>query len=209
MSSEPPILGLILAGGRAERFGGAPKGLAQLRGTPLITYVANSLKLQAARIGISVSALNAGDYASLGHPLILDYAESAGRGPLSGLLAGLDWAADHNAKALLIAPCDAPFLAGDLWRDLVKTLASSGADAVISATAHEAHPLCAALRPSLAPALKAHLADPGARLAVRAFLDTIRVETILLPDEAQFTNVNSKEDLARAEAAFDSRLRRP
>jgi molybdopterin-guanine dinucleotide biosynthesis protein A len=200
---------LILAGGRAERFGGTPKGLAQLRGTPLITYVADSLKQHAARIGISVSALNAGDYASLGHPLILDHAESAGRGPLSGLLAGLDWAADHNAKALLIAPCDAPFVSGSLWRKLLRMLDSSGADTVISVTAHETHPLCAALRPSLAPTLKAYLADPDTRLAVRAFLDTIRVETLLLPDETQFMNVNSKEDLARAEAAFDSRVSAP
>lgn len=209
MPSEPPILGLILAGGRAERFGGAPKGMTPLRGTPLISYVADSLKQHAARIGISVSALNAGDYAGLGHPLILDHAETAGRGPLSGLFAGLDWAAGHNAKALLIAPCDAPFLPASLWRDLLRTLEQSGADAVVSATAHETHPLCAALRPSLAPALKAHLADPAARLAVRSFLDTISVQTVLLPDEAQFMNVNSKEDLARAEAAFDSHLSRP
>ena len=209
MPSEPPILGLILAGGRAERFGGAPKGMALLRGTPLIGYVYDSLKANSARVGVSVSAQNAGDYAGLGHALVLDHAETGGRGPLSGLLAGLNWAAGHSAKALLTAPCDAPFLPAALWRTELRMLETTGADAVIAATASETHPLCAALRPSLAPQLQTYLANPGAKLAVRAFLDGFRVETLLLPDEDQFMNVNSQEDLARAEAAFDSRLGRP
>ncbi len=209
MPSEPPILGLILAGGRAARFGGAPKGMALLREAPLISYVTDSLQDQSARIGISVSALNASDYAGLGHPLILDHPETAGRGPLSGILAGLDWAAGHKAKAMLIAPCDAPFVSARLWRDLLLMLERSGANAVVSATAGGSHPLCAALRPSVALALKTYLADPAAKLAVRAFLDTIQVQTVTFPDETQFMNVNSKEDLVRAEAAFDSCISRP
>ncbi len=209
MPSEPPILGLILAGGRAERFGGAPKGLAQLRGGPLLGYVADSLKTRARRVGISVSAQNAGDYAGLDYPIVLDRPDSAGRGPLSGMLAGLEWALGHGAAALLIAPCDAPFLAPGLWTALLKTLDQSGADAAIAATPQEIHPLCAALRPSLCPSLKAYLANPDAKLAVRAFFDTARVDTLVLADEAQFMNVNSREDLALAEGAFDSRLSRP
>ncbi len=205
MTSKSVILGLILAGGRAERFGRAPKGMALLRGEPLIGYVAESLKEHARRIGVSVSAQNAGDYASLGHPLVLDHPDTAGRGPLAGLLAGLDWAMGHRAHALLVAPCDSPFLTPNLWRDLLQLLETSGAEAAIAAAPSETHPLCAALRPSLAGVLKTYLADPNARLAVRAFLDGIRVETLRLPDEAQFLNVNSQEDLAQAEAAFASR----
>jgi len=207
MARDAIILGLILAGGRAERFGGAPKGLALLKGEPLVSYVVDSFKQQVRRVGISVSALNAGQYAVLGHPLVLDHPDTAGRGPLSGLLAGLDWAVNHQADVLLIAPCDAPFLTPALWRSLLQRLDKTGSDAVIAAAPNETHPLCAALRPSLAAKLKAYLANPGARLAVRAFLDEVRVETLSLPDDSQFLNVNRKEDLAEAEAAFASRER--
>lgn len=207
MASEFPILGLILAGGQAERFGGEPKGLALLNGEPLIGYVVESLKPHVVRLGVSVSALNAGHYAGLGHALVLDHPEAAARGPLSGLLAGLDWAAAHQAQALLIAPCDAPFLTPALWRDLLQRLKDSGVEAVFAATDAETHPLCAALRPALAGGLRTYLADPHAKLAVRAFMDGVRTEVVRFPDEGQFLNVNSKEELIHAEAAFASRPR--
>lgn len=205
MAHEPPILGLILAGGQAERFGGGPKGLALLNGAPLIGYVAESLKHHAGRVAISVSAQNAGDYAALDLPLVLDHPDAAARGPLSGLLAGLDWAVGHKAKALLVAPCDAPFLTPEVWRALLLRLEETGAEAVFAATPAETHPLCAALRPALADGLRAYLADPNAKLAVRAFLDGVPVEIVRFADEPQFLNVNSKEELMQAEAVFASR----
>jgi molybdenum cofactor guanylyltransferase len=118
----------------------------------------------------------------------------------------LGWAGTQHANALLLAPCDAPFLTPALWRDLLQLLDQSGTDAAIAATPAKTHPLCAALRPSLASPLKAYLANPNAKLAVRAFLEGVRVATLSLPDDAQFMNINSQEDLARA-SAFASQAR--
>jgi molybdenum cofactor guanylyltransferase len=203
MGPKASVLGLILAGGRAERFDGAAKGMALLSGKPLILHVADSLKETTARIAINVSVQNAQAYADLDRPLLVDPPEIAGRGPLSGLLAGLDWAAQEQAQILLTAPCDAPLLRPDVWPRLVAALESAGADAAIAVSPAEVHPLCAALRPSLAAALKAYLSAPGAKLAVRAFLDTVTTVNARFDDDAQFLNVNTREDLAAAEAAFD------
>ncbi len=202
MHPEEKILGLILAGGRAERFNGAPKGMARLAGKSLIAHVADSLQESATAIAVNASAQNAHAYADLGYPMLVDPPEIAGRGPLAGLLAGLDWAAQEQAQILLTAPCDAPLLRPDVWPRLLAAL-EPGADAAIAASPSETHPLCAALRPSLAGPLRAYLSAPNAKLAVRAFLDTVTTVNALFEDDAQFLNVNTQDDLAAAQAAFD------
>jgi molybdopterin-guanine dinucleotide biosynthesis protein A len=105
---------VILAGGRASRMGGADKTLLPLAGKPLLTHAIARLAPQVSTMVISAN----GDLSRLtpfGLPVIADsLAEYSG--PPAGLLAGLEWHAEHRPDIRRVAsvPTDTPFFPLDL-----------------------------------------------------------------------------------------------
>ncbi|MET0546124.1 MAG: molybdenum cofactor guanylyltransferase [Caulobacterales bacterium] len=189
--------GLILAGGLATRLGGAAKGATLLKGRPLIAYVLENLSKDLDAVAVSTRPVHQGAYKGVNLPLLFDEPNFEGRGPLVGLLAGLEWAQRRRATALITAPCDAPFLPPDMAEKLLGAL-EPGVDAAFAATDVRDHPLCAAWRPSLAAILRPLVSDPAARRSVKRFLDQITAVKARFPDEAKFLNINTFEDLELA-----------
>ncbi|MBE1285759.1 MAG: molybdenum cofactor guanylyltransferase MobA [Rhodobacteraceae bacterium] len=126
-------LGVILAGGLATRMGGGDKGRLQIGGRSLLSHVVDRLEPQ-----VSGLALNAnGDpdrFEDLGLPVIADSIDGFA-GPLAGVLAGLDWAADQGANSIVTAAADTPFFPQDL------------AERLVAASGGQAHPLVLATTP--------------------------------------------------------------
>ncbi|PWJ22015.1 molybdenum cofactor guanylyltransferase MobA [Jannaschia seohaensis] len=192
------IPGVILAGGRATRMGGGDKGRLEVGGCALIEHVI-------ARLGPQVDALalNAnGDparWADLGLPVIAD-ADDARAGPLAGVLAGLDWAAGAGAEAIVTAAADTPFLPRDLVERLVAAAGPSGL--ALAATREEGRfwpqPTFGLWPVALRDDLRAALAD-GTRKVLH-WTDRHEAGLAVWGDPAPFFNVNTPEDLARAEA---------
>jgi len=52
------ITGIVLAGGKARRMGGIDKGLVELNGQPMITYVLDALKPQVQYILIKLDNID-------------------------------------------------------------------------------------------------------------------------------------------------------
>lgn len=189
-------LGVILAGGRATRMGGGDKGRQTLGGRSLFDHVIPRLAAQ-----VDTVALNAnGDparFADLGLPVLPD-SVSEYPGPLAGVLAGLDWAADQGAAAIVTVAADTPFFP----TDLVARLGAAGPLA-LAATPDPARGLArhptfglwpVALRKDLRDALAA-----GLRKVV-LWTDRHGAQTVVFPEETAFFNVNTPADLATAEA---------
>lgn len=193
--------GLILAGGLATRLGGCAKGATLLKGRPLIAYVLENFAKSVDSVAVSTRPIHQGAYASVELPLLFDEPDLEGRGPLVGLLAGLEWAQRRGAIALITAPCDAPFLPDDMVSKLLDAMQDE-IDAVYAITAERDHPLCAAWRPSLRTSLRQHVGDPSARRSVKAFLDMVRTERVLFPEEARFLNINTFEELDLADKSL-------
>ena len=105
-------LGVILAGGLASRMGGGDKGLLQLGDRPILQHVIDRLSPQVD--GLAINANGDPDrFDAYGLPVISDsIAEYPG--PLAGVLAGLDWAAEQCADAIVTAAADTPFFPQDL-----------------------------------------------------------------------------------------------
>ena len=102
------IAALILAGGKATRFGGADKAFVSLHGRPLIEHVLERLGGQASPIAISAN----GDptrFSAYGLKVLADAPEFSACGPLAGVAAGLAWAEGVGAEFLLTMPVDTPF----------------------------------------------------------------------------------------------------
>lgn len=115
-------LGVILAGGLSSRMGGGDKGLLDLCGQSILAHVIARLEPQTAGLAVNAN----GDpqrFAHTGLPVICD-SICDHPGPLAGVLAGLDWAAEQGADTIVTAAADTPFFPCDLVPQLL--LAAEG-----------------------------------------------------------------------------------
>ena len=169
------LLGAILAGGQARRFG-SDKAHALYQSARLIDRVAAALAAQCD--GVVVCGRE-----EPGFTCIPDWPE-AGLGPLGGLAAALHEARAQGCTHVLSAGVDVP----DLPFDLAATLAGDGAGIV------ESQPVVGLWPSDAAPALEAFIAGGGRSLY--RFADHIGARQIALP--ATLMNVNRPEDLPPA-----------
>ena len=184
--------GLVLAGGRSSRFG-SEKALAVWEGKPLLAHVLVRLAPDCA--AVAVSAREGSGAAALARELgltVLHDAAGDADGPLAGIRAGLGWAATVGARALVVAPCDTPFLPADYVARLVAAL--DPAPAAFVETPAGAEPLCSAWTTGLSGELAQALAD-GAHPSTIAWLRDHGAVPALFADAAPFRNINRVTDL--------------
>jgi molybdopterin-guanine dinucleotide biosynthesis protein A len=189
------ITGLVLAGGRGSRMGGADKGLQLLAGAPLVVHAIERLRPQVGAVLVNANR-NAEAYGAFGVPVIAD-AVPGFAGPLAGMLAGLtrcatDW--------LATVPCDSPHFPADLVERLARAAESAGAEVAIAATRE----VDGRLQPQpvfclLATTLRQRLADSlaGGQRKIDRFTAAQRQVVVEFDDPGAFANANTPDDLAR------------
>lgn len=188
------IFGVILAGGKARRLGGADKAMALLAGRPLIAHVLDRLEPQVERVLISANG-DASRFARFGCNVVAD---ERSQGPLSGILAALRSAADLGATHVVSTPVDTPFLPGDLVPQLLLAGETSPSGLALARDATGDHPATAIWPVGLVADLAAFLALGEAK--VTRFTDAQGASFADFPDPRAFVNVNTPQDLALAEA---------
>lgn len=169
------LLGAILAGGQARRFG-SDKAQALYEGARLIDRVAAALSAQCESLVVCGRE-------ETGFACIPDWPE-AGLGPLGGLAAALRHAGERGFAQVLSAGVDVP----DLPFDLAATLAGEGAAIV------ESQPVVGLWPVSAVPLLEAFMAGGGRSLY--RFADHAGARRVELP--RALMNVNRPEDLPPA-----------
>jgi molybdopterin-guanine dinucleotide biosynthesis protein A len=191
------VAGLVLAGGRSLRFGGE-KAAALLGGRPLLLWAA--LRLQASCGAVAVNVRPGTEAEALaranGLPVLHD-APGDADGPLAGVRAGLDWAAGIGARALAVSPCDAPLLPADLFARLID---AAGQGAAMAETGDGLQPLCSVWPVTALPAVSAALAG-GAHPPTWRVLEGLGAARVHFEPPEAFANLNTREDLLRAQAA--------
>lgn len=191
------VVGVILAGGRSRRMG-TDKTRLRVGKQLMLERVIDRLKGQARWLVLSVN--EGSDLAhSSGLPTVTDARARFG-GPLFGILSGLRWAS-HNtdAKWVVSAPADAPFLPGDVVRRLGMGLAAE-AEIAVARSFGRLHPIIVLWPVSLADALETWLAN-SSQHAARSWLESRRWSAVDFDSEDgidPFFNVNTPEDLAVA-----------
>ncbi|WP_220748522.1 MULTISPECIES: molybdenum cofactor guanylyltransferase MobA [Jannaschia] len=192
--------GVILAGGLARRMGGGDKGRLMIGGQPLIARVIDRLAPQ-----VDAMALNANGDAARWDDLALPVLPDTVRdhpGPLAGVLAGLDWAAEMGCPHIVTAAADTPFLPPDLVPCLLAAAGPSGL--ALAATRQDGQtwpqPTFGLWPTALRDDLRAALGQ-GVRKVLH-WTDRHGAGLAIFPTEPldPFFNVNTPEDLARAEA---------
>lgn len=193
--SPDDITGLILAGGRGTRMGGADKGLQNHQGLPLALHALLRLQAQVGQIMINANR-NLGAYESMGVPVwpdaLPDYP-----GPLAGMLAGLE----HAPTAwVATVPCDTPNFPPDLVERLAEAAERAGTSAAMAATREadgsvQGQPVFCLLHTSLMASLVTFL-QAGHRKIDR-WTAQVGCAQAVFDDPHAFANANTAEELQR------------
>jgi molybdopterin-guanine dinucleotide biosynthesis protein A len=201
MIERSDITGVILAGGRGSRMGGADKGLQNFRGMPMALFTLMRLSPQVGELMINANR-NLSAYESFGAPVwpdaIGDYA-----GPLAGFLTAME---QCETPYLVTVPCDMPLFPQDLVARLAEAMERDGAEIAMAAAREEdgrvrAQPVFSLLRHELMESL-VHFTHGGGR-KIDAW--TAQHKTVLVPfdqpgdDPAAFANANTLAELHRLE----------
>ena len=196
-----PPLGVILAGGQSTRMGGGDKGLLALGDKPILQHVVDRLQEQATPIALNANG-DPNRFAAYDLTVIQDSIDGFA-GPLAGVLAGLDWAATHNATHIVTAAADTPFFPHDLVETLTLAAETQGKPIALAKTDNGRHPTFGlwpvALRDDLRTALK-----DGVRKVVQ-WTDSHGTAMAHFHDTRfdPFFNVNTPDDLKRAQQLLE------
>lgn len=208
---EMPIAGVILGGGAGRRMGGRAKPALMLGGQTLLAHVQTRIAGQVSVLALAARTRPEG----CDLPLLADR-HADRRGPLAGILAGMLWAREAlpEARFLLSLPCDAPFLPRDLVPRLLTMLAAEPEARVILACSGGVEHRAVALWDVALAGPLAEVVERGEDLSIHRFYR--RVPHALCDFAAPpsgpisgpisgpdpFLNINTPEDLARAEDAL-------
>jgi len=201
MIHKEDVTGLVLAGGRGTRMGGADKGLQNFRGIPLALHTLMRLGPQVGEVMINANR-NLSAYEAFGAPVwpdaIADYA-----GPLAGFLTGLERC---DTGYLVTVPCDTPLFPQDLVARLAEALEREGAEIAMAAAREEdgtvrAQPVFSLLRRELMESLVRFTQGGGRKIDAW----TGQHKTVVVPfdragdDPRAFFNANTLAELHRLE----------
>ena len=203
---HPKTLGVLLAGGLARRMGGGDKPLRRIGGRTILERVLERFAPQCDGLILNANG-DPARFADFRLPVIADSVADF-PGPLAGILAGLDWIAANrpDAKWMLSAPGDCPFLPRDLVERLDQARAAENAELAVASSGGQTHPVVGLwsvrLRDELRQALVAEGVRKIDRWTARYSLATVSWPTSPLDP---FFNANTVEDIADAErlAALD------
>ncbi|MFN3674052.1 MAG: molybdenum cofactor guanylyltransferase MobA [Bosea sp. (in: a-proteobacteria)] len=198
-----PTLGLLLAGGLARRMGGGDKPLRTIAGQTILAHVIARLRPQCEALLINANGDPArfGDY---GLPVVADSVPDFA-GPLAGILAGLDWMAQHRPDLgwMVSVAADTPFIPRDLVVRLQEARSRADQPLACAASGGWTHPVIGLWPVSLREDLRRALTLEQERKIDRwtARHGIVAVEWPTAPVDP-FFNANKPEDLAEAERLF-------
>ena len=183
------ISAIILAGGQANRMGGAGKGLVPLKNKPLVQHVIERLTPQVDEILVNANR-EIERYEAFSLPILKD--EHANFiGPLAGFTLGLKHC-KHDY--LLTAPCDSPLLPEDLTARLMKALVDKDADIAVAKSAGDTHPVFSLMKKTVLPSLLTYIDQGERKVSVwQKSLNYIEVE--FNDCKEAFINLNTFEEL--------------
>lgn len=195
MPAKDELLGIVIAGGLSQRFGGE-KAVAPFAGRPLLLWAVERLRAACAKVAVNARAGTEAEALARAHgiPVLAD-APGDPDGPLSGVKAGLAWLQAESAASLAVSPCDAPLLPVDLYPRLH---AAAGAGAAMAETSEGRQPMCAIWPAAALPRLTDALAG-GAHPPTWRMLEELGAVKVRFDRPEAFANLNTRDDLERLE----------
>ncbi len=202
MTTEmPPTLGLVLAGGLARRMGGGDKIMLTIGGVRILDRVLERMRPQCSDLILNANG-DPARFAATGLAVVPDNVPDF-VGPLAGVLAGLDWAAEHapSVSDMVSVPGDCPFLPRDLVARLHAARVAEGKPLACARSGDWRHPVVGLWPVALRDDLRHALIKEGLR-KIEVWTQSHGVALAAWPDTPvdPFFNVNTPQDAAAAES---------
>lgn len=191
---------IILAGGKALRMGGLDKCLSDVGGQVLLSRVVAIVAPHVDLLAISANG-DPDRFHRFKLPVLPDTL-GFDAGPLAGVLAGLDWAAEQGIDTLISVPGDTPFLPADLVPRLLIASKPTGTSLAASPDPTgrlRRHPTCALWPVKRRHALRASLNEGLRKVGLWADQEGASTEIFGSDPFDPFFNVNTPDDLDRAD----------
>ena len=196
----PDIPGVLLAGGLARRMGGGDKPMRSIAGRTILERVIARLQPQCDGLILNANG-DPARFAAFGLPVIADSVADF-PGPLAGILAALDWMAEHRpqVKFVLSAAADCPFLPRDLVARLEAARAAQDAELAVASSGGQTHPVIGLWSVKLRGELRHALVEEDIRKIDR-WTARYKLATVSWPTTPvdPFFNANTVGDIAEAE----------
>lgn len=200
-AEQAATLGVILAGGLARRMGGGDKPMRQIGGRTILERAVERFAPQCETLILNANG-DPSRFAAFGLTVVGDKVPG-NPGPLAGVLAALDWAAEHKPRTQWVVSVagDCPFLPHDLVSRLHEARSLENADLAVAASGERTHPVIGLWKVALRGDLRHALVEEGMRKidrwTSRYRLATVSWSTVPIDP---FFNANSVEDLSEAES---------
>jgi molybdopterin-guanine dinucleotide biosynthesis protein A len=197
---EVNVAGVLLAGGQSRRMGGGDKCLRLLGDRAILDHIISRAAPQVTHLVLNANG-EASRFAHFGLPVTSDTVEGFA-GPLAGVLAGLDWAAEHAPECEWMASfaSDTPFLPQDLVLRLLAAKREGGANLACAASDGRHHPVFGLWPMRLREALRTAILEEEIRKVDRwTRRYNLAVADFTVDGIDPFFNVNRPEDLKVAE----------
>lgn len=201
MPREPvETVGVILAGGLARRMGGGDKPMREIGGRTILDHVVERIAPQCGFLVLNANG-DPSRFAAFGLPVVADTV-AGNPGPLAGVLAALDWAAQNRPRMHWVVSVagDCPFLPHDLVGRLHEARLRENAELAVAASDGRAHPVIGLWKVALRDDLRRALVDEDMRKIDR-WTARYPLATVTWAAEPvdPFFNANTVEDLSEAE----------
>lgn len=198
-----PCTGVILAGGQNRRFNGQNKAFLHIGGKRIIDRLLEIYRRLFDQIVLVTN--DPADYMDVDLLIVTDH--YATRSSLNGLHAGLFAAANEYA---FFAACDTPFISSPLIKRMLDNI-ERNTDLIIPTTSAGYEPMFAVYKKTCLPAMVWQLERD--LLKIQGLFRKVRLKMVdeadlrqIDPELLSFFNVNTPEDLLRAEAIQQARI---
>ena len=194
-------IGVILAGGLGRRMGGGDKATRTIAGRTILQRVIDRVGPQCSGLILNANG-DPARFDAYGLTVVPDDVPDFA-GPLAGILAGLDWAAQHRPETewVVSAAADCPFLPRDLVARFHALRREQDAKLCVARSDGQTHPVIGLWSVSLRHDLRKALVEEDCRKidrwTARHALATVDWPTLPLDP---FFNANTPHDLTEAEA---------
>jgi len=178
VEAKLPVHGFVLAGGKSSRMG-VDKALLPFCGRPMVEIAVEKLREFCADVSIAGN-----------------WEERVDVGPGAGIEAGLKAA---RQPWVMFLPVDVPLVPVELLRGWVEAVLESGCGASYLVVKEQRQPAFCVMRRECLAGVSAAL-DRGVR-RLDELLRSVAAAEVEVEVESWFMNVNTPEDLAKAEAA--------
>ena len=194
------ILGTVLAGGKSQRFG-EDKSQILLAGKILIDYILAEIIDEFKEVLIvsnNSTKFNNSDKISL----IGDFKKDLG--PLGGVLSAMKWVKDHNKNYKWIAtfPVDTPFFKRQILKDFIQNINFNESDLFFIKSNNTRHNIFGLWSINLLDKLEKDLKNGERKVELWANNTGVKIINMEFSNNDPFFNINTKEDLKKAEEIF-------